>query len=399
MKKASRIFTTKACGLLVVIVMLSKACSDGHIDLTANKEHFETKGEILYFKGDPFTGTGVYTYDNGQIQTELPYNKGVLDGARRDFDREGKLLVERSYLSGKKNGVWCEYKTETGDDWQIDFPDSAYYFKTITYAEGKIASRSRVFYCKDSTLAKDFQEYERGDGEIVVVDTLYEYNNKGNVSAWSYYPDTSNEYTDAIVYFDNGNVHRKVKKHLNVIANTLRKWNALEDATKEFNLDIDLSDYLSSDSVALKIISYQEYNDKGRLTKNIKGTAELDKVYAELQQLLPLLRLQKQIDALNGYTSSVQQRSYSSSSRSSKAKACYTCNREFTFKEWKGKSHGWANFKEKRPGYVKCNMCDGYGFTDEYHPTNYSNPTTRTRCTNRSCQNGWVQCRTCYGKG
>jgi len=86
---------------------------------------------------------------------------------------------------------------------------------------------------------------------------------------------------------------------------------------------------------------------------------------------------------------------YSTESRSV-TQNCTSCDRTFRFRVWNWKSRGWKTPYEKKLGYVKCSGCIGYGFTETYHLG--ADPTTK-KCHVSTCNNGWVECGKCYGKG
>lgn len=75
-------------------------------------------------------------------------------------------------------------------------------------------------------------------------------------------------------------------------------------------------------------------------------------------------------------------------------KNCYVCNRDYDFTIWKG--NGWKTISDKKIGWVKCSGCRGYGYTESYH---LGRDVTKKNCNVSSCNNGWQECRKCFGKG
>ena len=88
---------------------------------------------------------------------------------------------------------------------------------------------------------------------------------------------------------------------------------------------------------------------------------------------------------------------YSTESRSV-MQNCTSCDRTFRFRVWNWKSRGWKTPYEKKLGYEKCGGCSGYGFSESYHGGG-KDDVTRKNCHVSGCNQGWVECRKCYGKG
>ena len=75
---------------------------------------------------------------------------------------------------------------------------------------------------------------------------------------------------------------------------------------------------------------------------------------------------------------------------------CTSCDRTFQFTVWNWNNRGWKDHHEKKPGSVKCSGCKGYGYTETYH---LGADVTTKKCHVSTCNNGWVECGKCYGKG
>ena len=88
---------------------------------------------------------------------------------------------------------------------------------------------------------------------------------------------------------------------------------------------------------------------------------------------------------------------YSTDSQSN-MQNCTSCDRTFRFQVWNWNGRGWKSTYEKKPGSVKCSGCKGYGYSEDYHGGGKDDVTT-TKCHVSGCNNGWVECRKCYGKG
>ena len=53
--------------------------------------------------------------DNGNLSEEMTYVNNLLEGAKREYNRDGKLVTETEYRGGKKNGMLREYDAKTGE--------------------------------------------------------------------------------------------------------------------------------------------------------------------------------------------------------------------------------------------------------------------------------------------
>ena len=57
----------------------------------------------------PFTGTVLYSYEKGQLQSRENYKDGLLDGLGEDFFKNGQLEWRINWREGKANGLWEEF--------------------------------------------------------------------------------------------------------------------------------------------------------------------------------------------------------------------------------------------------------------------------------------------------
>ncbi|MEJ6792912.1 MAG: hypothetical protein QNK89_09355 [Lacinutrix sp.] len=89
---------------------------------------------------------------------------------------------------------------------------------------------------------------------------------------------------------------------------------------------------------------------------------------------------------------------YSKESRSV-MQNCTSCDKTFPFKVWNRNGHGWKTTHEKKLGYFKCSGCSGYGFSEWNHGSAFNPNISTKNCHVSGCNNGWQECRKCYGKG
>ena len=399
---------SKVHNLSIAFLFLAIGCNtEKRVELDFTQPDLNDSTGVVLYQDELFEGIGFTKNDSGWVQTETQYRAGKKDGEHRSFGPTGELMFSAKYMENKKQGEWREYLNVETNTWEDYWTKGSTHYRQALYDNDEKTGVIKIFRSEDSTVFKVYQEGINSQGASFYMDTVYEYFPSGALSAVTYYPDSSNKETFLETYFENGNVEYRIRKHQNVPARYRRMLRELKQANREYNLDADFTGFTMEDSVVLKVVDYQRYNENGKRIENRKGAPQLEEAYSMLQDYLPLLQLQALTNLFGGsssglFGSSSSSNSFGSSSNSSSSRstsACHACNRTFNFKEWKGKAHGWSNFKESRPGYVKCGLCDGYGFTDEYHPMDYANPTTRKRCTNSRCQNGWQVCHNCHGKG
>ncbi|MDC0600285.1 hypothetical protein OAO65_03145 [Flavobacteriales bacterium] len=395
-------FIPHLCSCILAITLAS-CQSELRVNLDAEESNLLDSNGVLYQNLEPFTGLGFTMNDSGNVATETTFLNGLKDGPFKTYTLEGKLAASGAYNKGMKVGPWTEFCAGDNEPWSFNLSPNDKLFKKISFRNDTVVGPSEVHRMEDSTLYQRYREFINQEGGYTPIDSVFEYRTSGELSGFYFYPDSSGIWTRLETYHENGQVHMTVEKRKHVPSKYKRMFRELKKANREYNLGTDLQSSLVDDSLALKVVYLKEYTESGKIVQNIKGCPALEEGYSVLQAYEPLLKLQAWSNLFGGGSSSYFGSSGSSSSssysssRSSSTSPCSACNRDFHFKEWK--NNGWRSFYEQRPGYQKCGSCDGYGFTDEYHALNYGNPTTRHRCKNSSCQNGWIQCRRCYGKG
>src|SRR5690554_2780609 len=76
---------------------------------------------------------------DSKLVREVHYKNGIFDGAYIEYDLEGNVMQERSYVEGKKNGEWKFYYNDGNllrtESWDMDVEEGA--FKSF-YIQGHI---------------------------------------------------------------------------------------------------------------------------------------------------------------------------------------------------------------------------------------------------------------------
>ena len=118
--------------LLLLLTLITISSCSQKINYSEEKEYFEERGIILYYKGSPFSGTlikinqygfkekilfkegktnGTFEsyYENGQLDLKSTFKEGVLNGPYESYYENGQLNVKTNYKEGVLNGPYEIY--------------------------------------------------------------------------------------------------------------------------------------------------------------------------------------------------------------------------------------------------------------------------------------------------
>ena len=95
-------------------VFLYKARPSVPVNRTISGTKLEKREGVQYVKGEtePFTGTAIANYEDNS-KWETPYKDGKMQGMQILY-RDEVLYEKRSYIDGKRDGIWIKYDPETG---------------------------------------------------------------------------------------------------------------------------------------------------------------------------------------------------------------------------------------------------------------------------------------------
>ncbi|MCC8408690.1 hypothetical protein LJ707_07100 [Mucilaginibacter sp. UR6-1] len=77
-------------------------------------------GEILYYQGQPFTGT-IVQYIDGILVSEEEFENGHLGGAQRDYYLNGQIKEEWFIAFNKRYGLYREWDEQGNLIDEFDF--------------------------------------------------------------------------------------------------------------------------------------------------------------------------------------------------------------------------------------------------------------------------------------
>ncbi|WP_222845760.1 toxin-antitoxin system YwqK family antitoxin [Flavilitoribacter nigricans] len=145
-------------------------------DIRVPKELLELRPAegLIYFRDQPFTGTSVSRYENGQIATSIAYANGKKQGPYRKWFEDGQLSFECFYRDGKKQGAakswWSNGKLRSASNYdrgvahglQEEWYSSGAKFKEIQLVYGREEGPQRAW----RENGKIYNNYEAKNGRI-----------------------------------------------------------------------------------------------------------------------------------------------------------------------------------------------------------------------------------------
>jgi antitoxin component YwqK of YwqJK toxin-antitoxin module len=79
----------------------------------ASQNIYEDSNGIYYASNmEPYNGTYMQYYENGNIKTEYHFTEGVLNGITTLYFENGQKKEVRSYKNGRKDGIWYLWNIE-----------------------------------------------------------------------------------------------------------------------------------------------------------------------------------------------------------------------------------------------------------------------------------------------
>lgn len=79
------------------------------IDENEAEDDLAFDGDILLYRGTPFTGIAQTTYPDGTLRTQWPYVNGFAEGMCREWHSNGQLSQEWLAVRGQIDGKSCEW--------------------------------------------------------------------------------------------------------------------------------------------------------------------------------------------------------------------------------------------------------------------------------------------------
>ncbi|QNR25324.1 toxin-antitoxin system YwqK family antitoxin [Croceimicrobium hydrocarbonivorans] len=130
-------------------------------------------GEVFY-RGLPFTGTGISRYPDGSRASSIEYSQGKKHGLYRKWFANASLSYEANYVEGKLSGEsrswWRNGKLRTLSNFKEGVPDGE---QLQYYKSGLLFKKLQLAMGKESGLQQSWREngklfnnYEVKDGRI-----------------------------------------------------------------------------------------------------------------------------------------------------------------------------------------------------------------------------------------
>lgn len=99
---------TKNILQLLIFSLFLISCSQT-VNYDEEKEYFEKKKSILYYKGSPYSGVIEKHYKNGELHEKETYKEGKKDGDYEIYLEDGQLSMKGSYKDGERDGDFEGY--------------------------------------------------------------------------------------------------------------------------------------------------------------------------------------------------------------------------------------------------------------------------------------------------
>ncbi|WP_339714994.1 toxin-antitoxin system YwqK family antitoxin [Cyclobacterium amurskyense] len=154
-------------GVLTPAELEKRTVSDENLILNPNQG-------IVFYKDEPFTGTGIATYPNGLVSEKITYLNGKRDGVLQRWFENGLLSFEANYERNSLNGMvkswWSNGKLRSEANFQHglvhgvqkQWYSSGQLFKVLHIVEGKEEGLQQAW----RENGKLFVNYEAKDGRI-----------------------------------------------------------------------------------------------------------------------------------------------------------------------------------------------------------------------------------------
>lgn len=108
---------------IILIVILSTAissCTKKTVILTE-----DTLPDDVFYQTDnirPFTGKCIVYYDGTEIiKEELNFKKGILNGERNSYYKNGQIRRSGAYHKGDYNGKWTSYDSKGNKVYEVEY--------------------------------------------------------------------------------------------------------------------------------------------------------------------------------------------------------------------------------------------------------------------------------------
>ena len=94
---------------LFTLLFVFVSCQNSIINGDIEREYLKKEGKIQYYKGNLFSGTIEYFYENGKLKQKEDYIDGKLDGEFIRNHTNGQLNASWAYTNGVRNGKSKSY--------------------------------------------------------------------------------------------------------------------------------------------------------------------------------------------------------------------------------------------------------------------------------------------------
>lgn len=141
----------------VVIVIIVIAFFTQESKVKSNDPRIQVVGNRVYYSGQPFSGTLLEHYLNGDLYRETHYKNGLKEGSAREYGLQGVLRAVWNYHMDKKEGTqvgWFEegpkrfeyhYKAGLFEGPQVEWHMNGQIFRNQIFQNG-VEIGKKIFY-------------------------------------------------------------------------------------------------------------------------------------------------------------------------------------------------------------------------------------------------------------
>ncbi len=188
-------YYSRKFAIYLLMILLFASCSDKK-KITTFYETTDQKMEAYYvLKKQKEIKHGAYSsyFENGNIQEKSNYKNGALDGERRIFNAEGKLIITEHHSNGNYEGLYKSY-----------FPDGTIESEGL-YRENKMTGTWKFYYQDPPGQIKEAVTFKNNieNGPFI------EYHENGIMAAEGVYVDEQ-QHGEVKVYTKKGELHKRI---------------------------------------------------------------------------------------------------------------------------------------------------------------------------------------------
>lgn len=118
-------------------------------ELKIKKDETTKKGNIVFYKGKPFTGKLLDFYDSGNKKFEVDYRKGVENGNMYLFHENGQIQLQAVWSKGKRLDMEIGYDEDGNKIYEGIYRKGHLLERMDYYSSGKKRRNRKYIYSRE----------------------------------------------------------------------------------------------------------------------------------------------------------------------------------------------------------------------------------------------------------